>query len=133
MSLMLEYAYAPCVYEFTRHTFLGIITVMHGGLFIREARKRAGLSQRELAELMGTTQPVIARWETGVHSPTFERVVEAVRACGYDLAVRVVARDQEHRDMVYGNLRLSPRERLDRFTSKRSSIDDLAAQVTRRI
>lgn len=32
---------------------------------LRALRKRHGLSQRELAEHMGTTQVTVARWETG--------------------------------------------------------------------
>jgi transcriptional regulator with XRE-family HTH domain len=105
---------------------------MYGGELIREARKRAGLTQRELAELLNTTQPVIARWETGTASPSFERVVEAVRACGFDLAVRIVSRDDEHALWVQQNLRLTPIERLTQFQSGKSAIDRLTAKVTRR-
>ncbi|MDQ3771054.1 MAG: helix-turn-helix domain-containing protein [Actinomycetota bacterium] len=104
---------------------------MLGGELIREARKRAGLSQRELAEFMATTQPVIARWESGKSSPSFQRVVAAVRSCGFDLAVRIVARDDEHALLVQENLRLSPKQRLERLTSSRSTIDELAAKVRR--
>lgn len=34
-----------------------------------DARKRAGLTQNELARKMGTTQPVVARRETGRDRP----------------------------------------------------------------
>jgi transcriptional regulator with XRE-family HTH domain len=44
--------------------------------FLREARRSAGLTQRELAERLGVDQAVIARWETGVREP---RVRAAVR------------------------------------------------------
>jgi transcriptional regulator with XRE-family HTH domain len=104
---------------------------MRGGNLIREARKRARLSQQELAERLSTTQAVIARWELGRTSPSFERVVEAIRACGFDLAVRIVRPDTEHALLVEENLRLSPQERLDRLTSSRSAIEDLAAKVRR--
>lgn len=100
---------------------------MNGGDLIRAARKRAGLSQRALAELLTTTQPVIARWERGTSSPSFERVVEAVRACGYDLGVRIVARDDQHALLVQDNLRRTPSERLDRLTQSHASIADLVA------
>jgi DNA-binding XRE family transcriptional regulator len=36
------------------------------GALIREARKRAGLSQRELAELAGVSQAMVASWERGL-------------------------------------------------------------------
>jgi transcriptional regulator with XRE-family HTH domain len=45
-----------------------------------EARNRAGLSQRALARKMGTTQPVVARLESGRTRPslrTLERFAEA--------------------------------------------------------
>lgn len=50
---------------------------------IKEARERAGLSQRELAELAGKlSQPNIARLESGEHSCTVEtlqRIADALR------------------------------------------------------
>ncbi|MPZ93030.1 MAG: helix-turn-helix domain-containing protein [Actinobacteria bacterium] len=105
---------------------------MKGGELIREARKRVGLTQRELAERLGTTQAVIARWELGRTSPPFERVVEAIRACGLELSVRITKSDPEHALLVEENLRLSPRDRLNRLTSSRSAMDELAAKVRRR-
>ncbi len=45
-----------------------------------EARKRAGLTQQQLAQKMGTTQPVVARLEAGNSRPslrTLERLAEA--------------------------------------------------------
>jgi transcriptional regulator with XRE-family HTH domain len=45
-----------------------------------EARKAAGLTQQELAQKMGTTQPVVARLEAGNTRPslrTLERLAEA--------------------------------------------------------
>lgn len=105
---------------------------MRGGELIREARRRAGLTQVGLAELMQTTQAVIARWETGKRSPTCERVVEAIRACGFDLAVRIVSPDDDHGLLIEEALRMSPRERLDRMSQSRSSLEDLVANVRRR-
>ena len=105
---------------------------MRGGDLIREARKRAGLSQRELAERLMTTQAVVARWESGRTSTSFDRVLEAVRACGLELSVRITKQDAEHALLVEENLRLSPQERLDRFTSSRTAVDALAAKVQRR-
>lgn len=45
-----------------------------------DARNRAGLTQQELARRMGTTQPVVARLESGRSRPsmrTLERLAEA--------------------------------------------------------
>jgi|SRR5687768_1838310 len=50
---------------------------------IRGLRERKGLSQRELAERVGTTQSAIARLEAGNISPslpTLDRIAEALGA-----------------------------------------------------
>ncbi len=105
---------------------------MKGGTIIREARKRAGLTQRQLAELLGTTQAVIARWESGQRSPTFQRVLEAVRACGFDLSIRIVNRDYEHSLLIDESLRLPPRERLARLTRSRSGLERLTVNARKK-
>lgn len=102
---------------------------MNGGELVREARLRAGLTQRDLAELLATTQPVIARWETGRASPSFRRVVDAVRACGLDLAVRIVTPDDQHAVLVQDNLRRTPTERLDRLAQSYASLKSLAPEA----
>lgn len=102
---------------------------MHGGELIREARKRAGLSQRQLAEFLLTTQPVIARWESGRTSPSFRRVVEAIRACGLDLDARVVTADDQHRVLIADTLRRTPLERMDHLAQAQASVARLAAAV----
>ncbi|HEX2294135.1 MAG TPA: helix-turn-helix transcriptional regulator [Actinomycetota bacterium] len=105
------------------------MSAMHGGELIREARKRAGLTQQALAELLATTQPAVARWENGKTSPSFERVVEAIRACGFDLGVRIVAFDDQHALLVQDNLRRTPAGRLDRLTQSHASLADLVASA----
>ena len=64
-----------------------------GNDLVREARKRAGLTQRELAERAGTTQSAIARLEAGATAPSFDQVLRLVRLCGLDLDVMLVERD----------------------------------------
>ena len=64
-----------------------------GNDLVREARKRVGLTQRELAERAGTTQSAIARIETGRSTPSFDTVLRLVRLCGLDLDVMLVERD----------------------------------------
>jgi transcriptional regulator with XRE-family HTH domain len=87
---------------------------MDAGQILRESRLRAGLSQRRLAELAGVTQPTIARMEGGLIQPTFERLLELVRACGLDLDVRVVPLDEDAWTVARRGLELTPDERLDR-------------------
>lgn len=102
---------------------------MKGGELVKEARKRAGLSQQQLAELLATTQPVIARWENGRTAPSFARVVEAIRACGLDLGVTLVTPDEEHALHIEAALRIAPVERLRRQIQGQAAIEDLVTKV----
>ena len=60
---------------------------------IIEARKRAEITQTELASRMGTHQSVVARWETGKSQPTLETVIGAVEAAGLELTVTISGSD----------------------------------------
>lgn len=66
---------------------------MRGNHLVREMRKRAGLTQRVLAERVGTTQSAIARLERGVGDPTLARLSAIAEACGLELQVRLVDAD----------------------------------------
>lgn len=58
---------------------------------IREARKAAGLTQREMAARMGTSQPAVARLETGGAAATLSTLQRAAAALNLDLSVALVA------------------------------------------
>lgn len=49
---------------------------------IRSARKKAGLTQEELAEKIGVKRGAIARWESGVRMPRFGYVMKIASATG---------------------------------------------------
>jgi transcriptional regulator with XRE-family HTH domain len=85
---------------------------MGPGALVEEARRAAGLSQRELAARSGVAQPAIARLERGRVSVRFETLDRLLRACGK--AVDVVDRPGRavDRTLIAERLRLSPRERL---------------------
>lgn len=57
---------------------------------IAQARLKAGLTQRQLAQRMGTSQPAIARLEAGQVSPTLGTVERIAAAAGYELRVELV-------------------------------------------
>jgi len=91
-----------------------ILNTMRGGDLIREARKRAGLTQAELAERAGTTQSGVARWESNRTLPTLQDVTRLVRLCGLDLEVALVPRDDSDTAQAERLLALTPQERLER-------------------
>lgn len=49
---------------------------------IRQARDAAGLTQAELARRAGTSQPAVARYESGESSPSVRTLERLVRATG---------------------------------------------------
>lgn len=53
-----------------------------------EARSRAGLTQEELAKRMGTTQPVVARLESGRSRPSTHTLERLAKATGSTLVIR---------------------------------------------
>jgi transcriptional regulator with XRE-family HTH domain len=87
---------------------------VQAGDLIREARRRAALTQRELAERLGTTQSAIARLERGGTEPSYERVAEAVRACGLDLVPQLLAADDADWSVASTNLMVGSDERVRR-------------------
>lgn len=55
------------------------------------ARARAGLSQAEVAQRMGTTQSVVARLESGRRPPSLRTVQRYAQAVGGRAVVRIEA------------------------------------------
>jgi len=52
-----------------------------------EARESSGLTQKQLSELCGIKQPVIARLEKATHSPQVNSIIKILTPLGYKLAV----------------------------------------------
>jgi transcriptional regulator with XRE-family HTH domain len=85
------------------------------GQFLREARRRAGLTQAVVARRAGVTQPTVARIESGDVTPSLERLLQLIRACGLDLDIRVVPLDEDAWTLVERGAALTPDQRLDRM------------------
>jgi ribosome-binding protein aMBF1 (putative translation factor) len=62
-------------------------TAIMVGSAVRAARRKAGLSQVELARRCGTSQPAIARLERGLVSPTVISLDRIARALGAELVI----------------------------------------------
>jgi len=54
---------------------------------IVEAREQKGLTQKQLSDLCGVQQPVIARLENAVHSPQVNSMLRILKPLGYKLAI----------------------------------------------
>src|SRR5918992_1039075 len=79
---------------------------------LQEARRRAGLTQRELAARAGTSQAAVARIERGRQAPSLETLQRLVRACGLDLRFQLAPPDGHRDRLIDATLALSPEERL---------------------
>jgi transcriptional regulator with XRE-family HTH domain len=60
---------------------------------VAERRAARGLSQRDLAQLVGTTQSAIARLESGGRPPRIDTLLRIADALECDLHVELVPRE----------------------------------------
>lgn len=60
---------------------------------IHDARRRAGLTQRELAVRAGMSQPAIAKLERGAANPTLGTLARCAAAAGFDIKLELVPRE----------------------------------------
>ena len=98
---------------------------MIGGELVREARKRAGMTQAQLAKLADTTQSAIARLESGRTSPSFEQVERLMRLCGYQLIVELAPYDDSDIVQAEALLRVSPAKRARQLTTTVNHLERL--------
>jgi transcriptional regulator with XRE-family HTH domain len=102
------------------------------GQLIREARRRAGLTQAELARRARTTQSVIARLERGVTSPSLERVRQLVDAAGLELRVGISSAEAQDWTAVARNLTLTAEQRWDKAVASAQFVEAGRAAMARR-
>ncbi|MBE6407767.1 MAG: helix-turn-helix transcriptional regulator [Lentisphaerae bacterium] len=57
---------------------------------LHKARKAAGLTQKELAEKIGTKQTYIAQLERGRRNVTLATIEKYARACGKQIAITLI-------------------------------------------
>jgi transcriptional regulator with XRE-family HTH domain len=98
---------------------------------VRDARLRAGLSQRELARRAKTAQSVVARIEGGQTSPAWETLTRLLAAAGFELDASLTVRPvfgSHMLDDVTRILRMTPEERLAEIANA-SRLATTAARV----
>ncbi len=79
---------------------------------VREARRQAGLTQRELAQRAGTSQAAIGRIERGRQSPSLETLQRILRGCRVELRLQIAPLDDQLDRLIDATLALTPEERL---------------------
>ncbi len=101
-----------------------------GANLVAEARKRANLTQAELAARLGVPQSTIARWETGRIEPSFANVVRAVRACDLQLSVALDPVDYELEALIDESLRMTPAQRFAQNTHLVDFVDGARRRIS---
>ena len=93
------------------------------------ARRRAGLTQRQLAELLGLRQATIARWERGDRGVSVDDVELVAHACGLQLDAHLLVEDRSWWPQIAMQLELDPLERVRRLTPP--GTPDIAAALSK--
>jgi transcriptional regulator with XRE-family HTH domain len=94
---------------------------------LKQARRAAGLTQAELANRLGTTQPAIARLESVHANPRIDTLERALRACERELVLDVRPRKSSiDETLVAAQLRLPPGQRLLSFDRAYAGVRQLA-------
>jgi predicted transcriptional regulator len=99
---------------------------------VREARRRAGITQAELAHRLSVKQPVIARLERRGANPRLATLLRAVEATGHGIDARLAPLSAGPDEaMIAANMRLEPSERLRRFAAAYRSVSAMARKAKR--
>jgi transcriptional regulator with XRE-family HTH domain len=98
---------------------------------IRDARHRAGVSQRELGRRAGLPGSAIGRWERGEVEPAFRTVADLLGTLGYELVL-------EHHDdaghdltLIRRSLARSPAARLADLVEAVRALDGMSVVAER--
>ena len=85
------------------------------GQILRDARRRAGVSQRQLAIRTGIAAPSISRIENGRESPSFERFAACLEALGFEPTVelRELSGSRADPNHLAAEAQLTPSRRLE--------------------
>jgi transcriptional regulator with XRE-family HTH domain len=84
---------------------------MRSANLLRHARRRAGLTQVELARLAGVPQSTVGRIETNRINPTISTMRLLLNAAGQDLELVPLAGRGEDRSLIRDRLGMTPADR----------------------
>ena len=100
---------------------------MDAARVLRYARRRAALTQRQLAAKAGIAQPAVADRIRHSESPRVDTFDKLLEACGMGLEVERRLGIGEDRTLPRALLKLSPRERLVEAESDAETLERLSA------
>ena len=102
----------PGLEPVTLDSQLAIVRTMSIVNIVREARRRSGLTQAELADRAGVPKSTVGRIESRARVPSTAMVERLVQAAGWKLSVSLSEPDPDTDSMLERTLRRTPAERL---------------------
>ena len=102
---------------------------MAASTLVRTARRRANLTQAQLAERAGLSQAEVARLERAGSNPTAATLERLLRATGHRLEVRRL--DAVDETQLRERLELTPAERLAAFEASQRNLLSLTRGARR--
>lgn len=105
---------------------------MNPAATLKEARRKAALTQTGLAERLGKSQATVASLERPGANPTVSTLDDALRATGHRLELRAVRHTPSvDETLIARNLRLTPAERLAAFETAQREVSALRGRARR--
>ncbi|MCA1692069.1 MAG: helix-turn-helix domain-containing protein [Actinobacteria bacterium] len=86
---------------------------MTAASYVNQARRAAGLSQRELSRRAGVPQSAIARIERGQQVPRVDTLERLLKACGFELRLGPIRGGGVDRSLIHHWLELPPSDRAE--------------------
>lgn len=100
---------------------------MNAASRVNQARRAAGITQRELARRTGIPQSAIARIERGQQVPRADTLDRLLEACGFELRLGPVRGGGVDESLIEHWLRLSPAARAQGTSDYGRALDRLRA------
>lgn len=89
---------------------------------LRQARRRAGMSQRQLGQQAGVPQSTIGRIEAGLADPRINTLDRLLRICGEELESVPSRGTGVDRTVIRRRLAQTPRQRLEQAATDADAI-----------
>jgi transcriptional regulator with XRE-family HTH domain len=92
------------------------VKAIEAGRLVRARRHEAGVTQRQLAARMGTTQSAVAALERPGSNPTLRTLADALDALGYELTLDAAPKPPgADESLIRRQLELTPAQRLEQL------------------
>ena len=103
--------------------------MLEAARLLRHARRRAGLTQRALAEKAGVAQSVVGRIESSRVDPTVTTLSKLLRACEATLEALPGSGDGIDRTLLAMQLRRTPHQRIVGASAAANSMTEVFGEA----